>query len=150
MSREWTHYPPELKDRVVEYCASNDRSHSYCAAARDFEIKGGDKLVRRWCIAAAQQQKEEKRGRKRKLRVQQVEEHIGEWTREQNKEKEHVDCDLIRNHIKEAVGVDVSHSTVKRYTHDECKITWKEHTLVAPPDGQLSHYITLIVYSWRF
>jgi transposase len=139
MSREWSHYPPTLKDDVVAYCASNDASHSYRAAALHFNIKGGHKLVRRWCNAAPQEQKEETRGRKRKLTVQEVKEDIREWVIEQNKENQHVDYDIIRTHIKGSIGVDLSPSTVKRYTHDESNITWKEHTLVGPSDGKLSH-----------
>jgi transposase len=135
MSNGWTHYSSELKARAVEYCASADPTHSYRAAAREFNVRGGGQVVKQWCEEAAQDEKEETRGRKRKLTMQQVQEHIREWTREQNRKPKHVDFDLITVHIKEAVGVDLSRSTVKRYAHDECKLTWKEHTLVAPSDG---------------
>lgn len=139
MSGEYTYYPPKFKERVVGYRTSTNPTPSFRAVAEHFNIRGGKGLVKRWCDAAAQGEKEETRGRKRKLTKEQVEEHILKHTQEQNKENNHVDFDTIHDHIQDILEVDLSISTVKKYAHDEAKITSKQHTLVAPNDGQVSY-----------
>lgn len=139
MTTNYRDHTVDFKLRVISEYQPGVRGHGFAAVAERFGVEHKS-VVRKWVSqyngTKESLTKQTRPNNKRKMTLEESEEHINKFVAKKNKAGEAVDYGMVKKEVKEQLDKDVSLRTLQRYGHEDHGLTYKRTTRQLIAEGE--------------